>query len=99
MIANHHKITRVRVDADSLVEAFRRADWVDVSRGFRRFGVARPFIKSLFATWPSAGFSLAPRRTDRRVVPPASPDAAADAQAVKAIICFMRPCVGLLLSD
>ena len=56
MIANHHKITRVRADADSLVEAFRRADWVDVSRGFRRFGVARPLIKSLFATWPSAGF-------------------------------------------
>ena len=56
MIANHHKITRARAHPDCLVEGFRRADWVDVSYGLRRFGVARPFIKSLFATWPSAGF-------------------------------------------
>jgi len=56
MIANHHKITRARVHPDWLVEGFRRADWVDVSCGLRRFGIARPFIKSLFATWPSAGF-------------------------------------------
>ena len=56
MIANHHKITRARAHPDCLVEGFRRADWVDVSYGLRRFGVTRPFIKSLFATWPSAGF-------------------------------------------
>ena len=56
MIANHHKITRARSHPDWLVEGFRRADWVDVSYGLRRFGVTRPFIKSLFATWPSAGF-------------------------------------------
>jgi hypothetical protein len=56
MIANHHKITRARVHPGWLVEGFRRADWIDVSRGFRRFGVARPFIGSLFSTWPSAGF-------------------------------------------
>src|SRR5262245_39520756 len=55
MIANHHKITCARTHP-SLVEGFRRADWVDVSYGLRRFGVARPFIKSLFAAWPSAGF-------------------------------------------
>ena len=56
MIANHHKITRARANPDCLVEGFRRADWVDVSYGLRRFGVASPFIRSLFATWPSAGF-------------------------------------------
>jgi hypothetical protein len=56
MIANHHKITRARVHPDWLVEAFRRADWIDVSGGFRLFGLARPFIGSLFETWPSAGF-------------------------------------------
>jgi len=57
MIANHHKITRARAHPDCcLVEGFRRADWVDVSYGLRRFGIARPFIASLFATWPSAGF-------------------------------------------
>jgi hypothetical protein len=56
MIANHHKITRARAHPDWLVEAFRRADWIDVSRGFRRFDLARPFIRSVFATWPDAGF-------------------------------------------
>ena len=56
MIANHHKITRARAHPERLVEGFRRADWVDVSRGFRQFGVARSFIDVLFATWPSAGF-------------------------------------------
>ena len=31
MIANHHKITRARSHPDWLVEAFRQADWIDVS--------------------------------------------------------------------
>jgi len=56
MIVNHHKITRAAADPHSLVEAFRRADWIDVSRGLRRFGVGRAFIRSLFAEWPSTGF-------------------------------------------
>jgi hypothetical protein len=56
MIANHHKITRARGHPDWLVEGFRRADWIDVSCGFRRFGLSRPFIGSLFAAWPSSGF-------------------------------------------
>ena len=56
MIANHHKITPSRADPDSLIEAFRRADWIDVTRGLRRFGIPRPFVARLFATWPDAGF-------------------------------------------
>jgi hypothetical protein len=56
MIADHHKITPSRADPDSLVEAFRKADWIDVTRGVRRFGVSRSFLADLFATWPSAGF-------------------------------------------
>ena len=56
MIAGHHKITRSTANPDSLIEAFRRADWIDVTRGLRRFGMSRPFIARLFATWPSAGF-------------------------------------------
>ena len=56
MIADHHKITPSTADPDSLVEAFRRADWIDVTRGLRRFGIPRPFVARLFATWPSAGF-------------------------------------------
>jgi len=56
MIANHHKITPSAADRDSLIEAFRRADWIDVTRGVRGFGMPRPFVARLFATWPSAGF-------------------------------------------
>jgi hypothetical protein len=56
MIADHHKITPARADPHSLVEAFRRADWIDVTRGVRRFGISRSLVARLFATWPSAGF-------------------------------------------
>jgi hypothetical protein len=55
MIMNHHKVTRADADLP-LVEAFRRADWIDVSLGLRRFGVPRPFIAAVTATWPDAGF-------------------------------------------
>jgi hypothetical protein len=56
MIADHHKITPSTADTGSLIEAFRRADWIDVTRGLRGFGVPRPLVARLFATWPSAGF-------------------------------------------
>ena len=56
MIVNHHKITLSRPGRASLVEPFRRADWIDVSRGFRTFGVSHSFIASVFTAWPSAGF-------------------------------------------
>ena len=56
MIAGHHKITRSTADPGSLIEAFRQADWIDVTRGLRRFGMPRPVVARLFATWPSAGF-------------------------------------------
>lgn len=55
MIADHHKITP-EADPHSLVEAFRRADWIDVTRGLRRFGIPRSFVARLFAIWPDAGF-------------------------------------------
>jgi hypothetical protein len=56
MIVDHHKVTPSRANPESLVEAFRRADWIDVSRGLRRFGLARTFVAAVAATWPDAGF-------------------------------------------
>jgi hypothetical protein len=56
MISDHHKITPSQADHDSLVEPFRRADWIDVTRGLRTFGLPRPLIRSVFAGWPDAGF-------------------------------------------
>jgi len=55
MIANHHKVTPSDANP-ALVELFRRADWVDVSLGLRRFGLPRPFIATIAARWPDAGF-------------------------------------------
>ena len=56
MIVDHHKVTPSRANPQSLVEAFRRADWIDVTRGLRRFGLPRTFIAAVFARWPNAGF-------------------------------------------
>jgi HD domain len=56
MIVDHHKVTPSRANPQSLVESFRRADWIDVTRGWRKFGLSRRFIATVAATWPSAGF-------------------------------------------
>ena len=54
MIEQHHKITTYR--ANPLVESFRRADWMDVTRGKLRFGVERTLINKVMAEFPNAGF-------------------------------------------
>ena len=56
MILEHHKITRARRDPDSLVESFRRADWVDVSKGLVSFGLPRALLNEIFSVWPNEGF-------------------------------------------
>jgi len=56
MIVNHHKVTPSRANPHPLVESFRRADWIDVTRGLRRFGLPRTCIAAVAATWPNAGF-------------------------------------------
>ena len=74
MIANHHKVTSIG-EQHSLIEAFRRADWIDVTCGLRRFGIPHSFVSQLFATWPSAGFHwrLVTLTFDRFVHHPLSP--------------------------
>lgn len=54
MILNHHKISTSA--GGGLVEAFQRADWADVSRGLRRWGLPRATIAALYAAFPDAGF-------------------------------------------
>jgi hypothetical protein len=56
MIREHHKISPYRDPAFPLVEPFRRADWIDVTLGWRRCGVPRAFVRKLYAAWPGAGF-------------------------------------------
>lgn len=56
MIREHHKITPYRTNPGWLVEAFRRADWTDVSFGVLSFGVERGLIRETQGAWPDAGF-------------------------------------------
>lgn len=58
MIDDHHKISAATADRGSLVEPFRRADWIDVLLGIPTFGLPRPFIRAVRSTWPDAGFHL-----------------------------------------
>lgn len=56
MILSHHKITPYQEKDGWLVEPFRRADWIDVTRGALTLGAPRTFIAALYAQWPDAGF-------------------------------------------
>jgi hypothetical protein len=56
MILEHHKISTYRSNPNWLVEPFRRADWVDVSRGLLTFGLPRTQLSEILSAWPSAGF-------------------------------------------
>jgi hypothetical protein len=54
MVDYHHKLTPVR--GAPLVEAFRRADVVDLSLGLVRFGLPRAWLRELATAFPAAGF-------------------------------------------
>jgi len=56
MVVQHHKLTGTGESPDNLVEAFRRADWIDLSLGLVRFGVPRRRIREIQERFPNAGF-------------------------------------------
>jgi hypothetical protein len=56
MILEHHKISSYRSNPNWLVEPFRRADWVDISRGLLTFGLPRTQVNEIISAWPDAGF-------------------------------------------
>lgn len=56
IILQHHKLSTYRDNPAWLVESFRRADLIDVSRGLFRFGLPRTFVSELYREWPGAGF-------------------------------------------
>jgi hypothetical protein len=64
MVAQHHRLSRygpTRAHAP-LVEAFRRADLVDVSQGRIRFGIPSPYVEEVRAAFDASVFF-------KRVVP------------------------------
>lgn len=57
MILLHHKISSYKGNLyQSTVEAFRRADTLDLLLGLKRFGIPKPLIKQLNKQFPSLGF-------------------------------------------
>lgn len=55
MITRHHQITSARAQG-RLVNAFRRADWADVSLGLLRVGLPPGFADDVLQTFPNEGF-------------------------------------------
>lgn len=55
-IRQHHKLTKYSGTDGPIVEAFRRADWTDVTGGLLRFGTPRSFVRQLNVRWPTLGF-------------------------------------------
>jgi len=56
MIKFHHKL-RPYVDEDfPLVDLFRKADWIDVSHGMLKFGLASEKISYIQQKYPNVGF-------------------------------------------
>jgi hypothetical protein len=60
MIAHHHKIRPYRGPSAPLVEATRKADWIDVTFGALRFGLARSYVREVAAAFPLDGFYPGP---------------------------------------
>ncbi|MGZ0783736.1 HD domain-containing protein [Pseudomonas saponiphila] len=58
MIELHHKVGAATAHPGSLVESFRRADWIDVSLGLISFGIPRDARRQIFSAFPDAGFHL-----------------------------------------
>lgn len=56
VILQHHKVTGYHGGMASFAEAFRRADWIDVTLGLRSFGLPRRTLQPIFSAWPDAGF-------------------------------------------
>lgn len=56
MIVEHHKFRHYTRVPAMLTEAFRKADWSDVSLGLLSFGLSRDWRHQLHAAFPNAGF-------------------------------------------
>ena len=52
----HHKVTPYKGPHQQIIEACRKADWVDASKGIIRKGFSRSDIKEVEATFPNLGF-------------------------------------------
>lgn len=71
MIYYHHKITPYRGPHQEVINAFRKADWIDATKGILAKGMPRMHIRKVKAAIPAAGFyetlmRLGPELTNNR---------------------------------
>ena len=52
----HHKITPFRGPNQNVVEACRKADWIDASKGMLRKGLSKAAVAKVEAAFPNLGF-------------------------------------------
>lgn len=55
----HHKVWRYRGPDARIIEACRKADWIDASQGWVRKGMPREAIRAVEASFPNLGFHAA----------------------------------------
>lgn len=56
MIDMHHKRSKYEGPYQQTVETFRRADWIDVTKGSKRFGLSKSVYLDMVKTFPLLGF-------------------------------------------
>jgi hypothetical protein len=52
----HHKLFRYRGHHEAVIEACRKADWIDASQGWIRKGISRRAIAQVEEAFPNLGF-------------------------------------------
>lgn len=58
MIDNHHKISSYKGDFYHTVNTFRKADWIDVVNGFKKFNVSKQDFYKTQKAFTNKGFHL-----------------------------------------
>ncbi len=56
MIDMHHKRSKYKGEYQKTIETFRKADWIDVTKGKKLFGVKKEDYKKITAQYPNLGF-------------------------------------------
>jgi hypothetical protein len=55
----HHKLFRYQGANQDVIEACRKADWIDATQGWVRKGISRAAIARVESTFPNCGFHKA----------------------------------------
>ncbi len=52
----HHKISPYKGENQQIIEACRKADWIDASKGMLRKGLSKTLVKEVETAFPNLGF-------------------------------------------